>query len=232
MPSSAIVTDPVAMSGLLDDVCQSYEMDDRQVAASFLVLGYFWYLMVGALACYLLERRVPNLSADAVVVRLRGGVTFLSPHCWALPDDPAAGHPDVTVVSGQDELRARLVAQLEEHHAAPLFTTLRSIAPFGVNAMRANYADWLVSAVLWLTEQLDDADLARREVPALVALARPNGRSGILEVERDNRQGVFLLRGGCCLNYRLPGREKCDTCCLRPLDERVTLLREHLADDD
>jgi hypothetical protein len=83
--------------------------------------------------------------------------------------------------------------------------------------------------VLWLAEQLGDQELARREVPALVALAGPKARTGLLEVEHAGKTGLFLRRGGCCLNYRLPGREMCSTCCLRPLGERVALLRRYLA---
>lgn len=229
--ASDIVTDPEAVRHLLEEVSQSYEMEDRQVAASFLILGYFWYLMTGALACYLLDHRVPNLSASAVALDLREGVAFLSPHCWALPEGPDVGHPDVTIVASRHELRDRLIDQIAQQHATPLFATLRSVAPYGVAAMRANYVDRLASAVLWLAEQLEDADLARREVPALVALADLKARTGILEIEHAGRSGVFLRRGGCCLNYRLPGNEKCDTCCLRPLDERLALLRLHLARD-
>lgn len=224
-----IVNDSGIASDLLDEVCRLYQMDDRQVAASFLVLGYFWHVMAGAAACYLLEGRVPDLSAAAVAVDLRDGIAFLSPRCWALPDDPDANHPTVMVVADRDELRARLVSQLEEHHAAPLFATLRAVAPYGINGMRANYVDRLASAVIWLAEQVGDTDLARREVPLLVDLARPNARTGILEVEHAGRRVVFLRRGGCCLNYRLPGRDKCDTCCLRPLEERLALCRAYLA---
>ena len=222
-----IVDNPGAVNDLLDEVCQLYQMDNRQVAAAFLVLGYFWHIMAGATACYLLENRVPDLSTGSVALDLRGGVTFLSPHCWALPGDPDAQHPTVTVVANQQELRERLTSQFEEH-AAPLFATLRSVAPYGLNGMRANYVDRLASAVIWIAEQVGDLDLARREVPPLVALARPNARTGILEVEHAGRSGVFLNRGGCCLNYRLPGREKCDTCCLRPLEERIALCRAYL----
>lgn len=226
--SSDTISDPVAVCELLDQACQIYKMDDRQVAASFLVLGYFWHPMVVAIACYLLDQRAPDLSPGALAVHLRGGVTFTSPRCWALPGDPAAGHPDVTVVSDLDALRAQIVGQLEQH-AAPLFATLRSVAPYGVPAMRTNYTDRLASAVLWLAEQLDDLDIARGEVPAFVSLASPKSRSGVIEIEHEGRSGVFLRRGGCCLNYRLPGRDKCDTCCLIPLDDRLANLRRYLA---
>lgn len=222
-----VVSDPDAVRGLLDQVCELYEMDDRRVAASFLVLGYFWYPMVGALACYLLERRVPDLSASAIAVHLRDGVAFTSPHCWALPDDPAAADASVTVVGSTDELRFQIVTTLGEDHAAPLFATLRGVAPYGLPAMRANYLDRLASAVLWLAQKLGDGEIARREVPAFLALAGPGSRSGLHEIEHAGRRELFLRRGGCCLNYRLPGREKCDTCSLHRPAERDVLLRQH-----
>jgi hypothetical protein len=97
--------------------------------------------------------------------------------------------------------------------------------------MRANYVDRLASAVLWLCEQLGDWELARTETPAFIALAQPRSRAGIIEIEHEGRSGVFLKRAGCCLNYRLPNVEKCDTCSLRPMDERVIMLREYLVSD-
>ncbi len=224
---SDIVADRVAVNGLIDTACEIYTMDDRQVAASFLVLGYFWHPMVTAVACYLLERRVPDLSPSSVGVHLRDGVAFTTPHCWSLPDDPDAGHPDVTVVEDLHALRVQIVEQLEDH-AGPLFATLRSVAPYGMPAMRANYTDRLASAVLWLAEQMRAPDIARREVPAFVSLASQKSRSGVIEIEHEGRSGVFLRRGGCCLNYRLPEREKCDTCSLIPLDQRLIQLRRHL----
>lgn len=228
--ASDVISNRQAVSDLLDQVCAIYRTEDRQVAASFLVLGYFWYPMAAAVACYLLEQRVPNLAPDAIAMKLHGGVTFLSPRCWALPDDLASGHADVGTVANHDELRQRLVEQFEEH-ATALFATLRSVAPYGIPAMRANYIDRLASAVVWLAEMLDDDDLARREVPAMVALLNSKSRTGLVEIEHDGRSRIFLQRGGCCLTYRLPGSEMCDTCRLRPAAERETLLRAYLSSD-
>jgi len=227
--ASDVVSSPEAVRDLLDQVQTLYGMDEneRQIAASFLVLGYFWYPMVGALACYLLDRRVPDLSTDAVATHVRDGVVFTSPRCFALPDDPDADHPDVTVMADRDELRACLIRKFDEH-ATPLFATLRSVAPYGFNGMRTNYVDRLASAVLWLCEQIGDMDLARDEVPACVALVNSKSRAGIIEIEHDGRSGVFLKRSGCCLSYRLPGNEMCDTCSLRSMDDRVEVLRKHL----
>jgi hypothetical protein len=226
---SDLVNDPDAVRDLLDQVCQLYKMDNARVAASFLVLGYFWYPLAGSLACYLTDRRVPDLSANAVATRPLGGVAFLSPRCWVLPDDPAAGDPEVEVVECVDALRAKLVRQLEQEHVGPLFTTLRSVAPYGLNGMRANYLDRFASAIVWLAEALGDDEIARREVPAFMALAsHAKCRTGLIELQHEGKRGVFLRRGGCCLNYKLDGREMCDTCSVRPMEERLEILRLHL----
>lgn len=223
-----VIANPDAVREMLDAVCAMYGTEDRQIAASFLVLGYFWYPMASAIACYLLDGRLPDLTPENVVISPSGGVTFCSPHCWALPGDPDAGHPQVTIVADRDALRARLVTQLEQQHAAPLFATLRSVAPYGVNGMRANFADRLASAVMWLGETLGEPDLIRSETPAFLSHLEMKHRSGLIEVEHEGRQGIFLKRGGCCLNYRLPNVEKCDTCSLRPMEERLLLFRGHL----
>lgn len=225
--ASDVILNPEAVSDLLDQVCAIYQIDDRQVAASCLVLGYFWYPMAAAVACYLLEQRVPNLAPDAIAMRSQGGVTFLSPSCWVLPDDPAVGEPDVCVAADRDELRRRLVEPFEVH-ATRLFPTLRAVAPYGIPAMRANYFDRLASVVLWLAELFGDDDLARHEVPAMVALLNPKSRTGLVEIEHAGRRRIFLQRGGCCLIYRIPSGEKCATCRLRPAAEREALLRDYL----
>lgn len=229
LPSAAaVVNDPQAVEAMLEQVRGLYRMGDRQIAASFLVLSYFWNLAVGSCACFLLDRRVPDLSSDVVSVDLQQGVVFHSGRFWVLPDDPAADHPDADVVDDLDSLRAFLIRPMVTQHAEPLFATLRSVAPYGIPAMRANFTDRLASVILWLAEELGTPDVARQEVPAVVELANPKSRSGYVAIEHEGRCKLFLHRGGCCLNYRLPGAEKCDTCSLRPVDERLTMLREHL----
>jgi hypothetical protein len=222
--ASEVINDPDALSSLLDQVLALYQTDNRQIGAAFLVLGYFWNPMLAALACFTLDGRVPDLAPDSVAFDLRGGVRFTSPAFHALPDDPAACHANVTILPHRDALRDHLVQQLETH-ANPLFTTLRAIAPYGLNGMRANYIDRLVSAIIWISEALGDRDIARREVPAFVSRLTTKHRAGVFEVRHEGRVGIYQQRCGCCLNYRLPGREKCETCSLRPLDERLAIFR-------
>ena len=225
-----VVNERAAVSALLDQVLAIYGMDDRQVGAAFLVLGYFWSPMLAALACYTIDRRLPDLAPDAVAFNLSGGVRFTSPRFCALPDDPDAGHPDAEILPGRDALRDRLVQQFEQEHAEPLFATLRSVAPYGLNGMRANYVDRLVSALIWISESLKDPEIARTEVPAFVSRMTEKRRAGIIELQYEGRQGIYQQRSGCCLNYRLPGKEKCDTCSLRPMEERRTIFRGLLAE--
>lgn len=227
--ASEVVNEADAVSALLNQVLAIYQMDDRQIGAAFLVLGYFWSPMLAALACYAIDRRVPDLSANSLAFDLRS-VRFTSPRFAALPDDPATGHPDIEILPDRDALRDRLVQQLETEHAAPLFATLRTVAPYGINGMRANYVDRLVSALVWISDALGDPQIARDEVPAFVNRMTDKRRAGYIELQHEGRSGIYQIRSGCCLNYRLPGKEKCDTCSLRPLDERITIFRGLLAD--
>lgn len=223
--ASEVVSNPDAVRQILSQVLAVYEMDDRQIGASFLVLGYFWAPMLAALACYTLERRLPDLSPDTVAFDLNGGVRFTSARFCALPDDPAARHADVEILPDRDALRDRLVHQFEHEHAEPFFETLRSVAPYGINGMRANYIDRLVSAIIWISNSLGDPEIARREVPAFVSRMSQKSRAGIIELRHDGQHGIYQQRSGCCLNYRLPGKEKCDTCPLRPVEERLAIFR-------
>ena len=225
-----VVNDPTAVGSLLDQVLAIYGMDDRQIGAAFLVLGYFWSPMLAALACYSIDRRLPDLAPDAVAFNLSGGVRFTSPRFSALPDDPDAGHPNAEILPDRDALRDLLVHRLEQEHAKPLFATLRSVAPYGLNGMRANYVDRLVSAVIWISESLKDPEIARYEVPAFVSRMTEKRRAGFIELQHEGRQGIYQIRSGCCLNYRLPDHEKCETCSLRPLEERLAIFRRLLAE--
>jgi len=229
--ASDVVNDPDAVSALLDQVLVIYGMDNRQIGAAFLVLGYFWSPMLAALACYTLDRRLPELSPDTVAFNLRGGVRFTSPRFCALPDDPDAGHPDAEILPDRDALRDRLVQQFDREHAEPLFATLRAVAPYGLNGMRANYVDRLVSALIWISEALKDPEIARSDVPAFVSRMTEKRRAGIIELQHEGREGIYQIRSGCCLNYRLPDKEKCETCSLRPIEERIEIFRGLLVED-
>lgn len=107
---------------------------------------------------------------------------------------------------------------------APLMMPIQS-------GMRANYIGRLVSALLWIAESLGDPEIARLDVPAFVSRMSSKSRAGIIEIEHEGRYGVYQQRGGCCLNYRIPGNAKCDTCSLLPLDERLAIFRTLLTDD-
>ena len=84
-------------------------------------------------------------------------------------------------------------------------------------------------ADIWIADALGNPQIARDEVPAFVNRMTNKRRAGYIELQHEGRSGVFQLRGGCCLNYRIPGNEKCDTCSLRPMDERITIFRGLLA---
>jgi len=228
--ASDVVADPAAVSRLLDEVLAAYETDDRQAGAAFLVLGYFWSPMLAAVTSFVLERRVPDLSASAVAFDLHRGTCFTADRFLALPEDPAAGQPGVTVVPDADALRDYIVQTLDSEHATPLFATLRSVAPFGINGMRANYVDRFVSAVVWLANAVGDRSIALVEVPEFVRRMSDRSRAGVIEIEHCGHHGLLRLQGGCCLNYRMSGREKCETCCLRPCAERLAIARQALAD--
>lgn len=228
-PVSEMNNDPDAIEQWIGDVFNLYQMDDRRVASAFLILGYFWYATVGAMGCLLLENRLPDMSATNLSVNPARGVRFLSPGFLVLPDDPDAGSPDATVVADRQAMRAYLMETLETEHVAPLFATLRSVTRYGIPAMRANYLDRIVSTIMTITDQLGDNDLAREEVAAFMALAGPKVRSGIISLTHEGREGVFLLRGGCCLNHHLPGREKCDTCSIIPMEQRLETFRGYLS---
>lgn len=229
-----VIHDPAMVTSYLDYVEDVYEMSAgfRQIAASFLVLGYFWPPMLGAAACMLLERRVPDLSTAHTWLNIKGyGVRFSSRRFYALPDDPDAAHPDATILPDVDALRDYIASSFTDEHAEPMFATLRTVAPYGVNGMRANYVDRMVSALIWMGDVIGDPAVVETEVPAFVNRMTDKRRAAVVPIAHDGKLKMLQVRSGCCLNYRLPGREKCETCSLLPMDERIDRFRASLVQE-
>jgi hypothetical protein len=59
---------PYLDEGLARSVAR-YLGAERRVAGAFFIGYYVWYLAAAAIACYLAERRVPDLAAENVALR-------------------------------------------------------------------------------------------------------------------------------------------------------------------
>ncbi|MCK6629231.1 MAG: ferric iron reductase [Anaerolineae bacterium] len=224
-----------------------YPKAEHRVRGSFFIGNYAWYLAAAAIGCYLAERRVPDLAAENIALRYstftwreegesgeaeRFEVRFLSPRFAALPTDPAAGQPDILIISNEADLHTWLRLRLETH-LAPLIQAIAHRTHLGQRAQWNLAADTFASLFQHAGASLGDEARGRKEGLAFVKAAGSplrNPGTGYLTLEYQGHCETFRARGGCCLYYRAGETgEKCATCVLRPEAERYQRLLDYMA---
>lgn len=225
---------------LVHAVQQRLRTRSANIIAGSLLQGYQWQLVASAIACYLLDRRVPDL--DAASIRLRyneageaEAITFTSGHFVALPDDPAADHPDALVVASVQALSAALRSGIESHLGQTI-DQLCARLDCKPRGLWLNVADGCAGTLTWLMQQHDPAAgvaLIEAEVDALVrAPGSPLNTTqlGLIELTYQDRTQVFLDRASCCYWYKTEGGAYCSTCPHRTPDDRNAQLLKYMAE--
>jgi len=210
------------LEGSLRRVAVHSATTDRLVITSRFFGSYVWQLATAALGCYLMTRRVPDVSAENVAVHLGDDgrvdeVRFLGGGFAALAGDPVAEHADAVVVPDLAALRELLVRRLTTHHLEELILALQVQRGLGTRALWAAVEDRCLGALLWLANGLDLSGDVEREAEALSRTSPFVGTSRIVAVETELGSELILKRGFCCLAYRLDGHDRCSTCPLRSM---------------
>jgi hypothetical protein len=202
------------------------------VIGSVLLQGYQWPLLCAAIACFLLDRRVPALEPAATRLhygpaRRADALALGAGRFTALPGDPAADHPDARVVADLAALRAALRGAIEGH-LAPLIDRLCDALGCHPRGLWLSAADacagtlvWLMQAEGWPGGQPADIEA---EVAALVrAPGSPlhTRQIGLVLVGDQGQRRVFLRRAACCQWYRVEGGHHCNTCTRLSAAERT-----------
>jgi len=135
------------------------------------------------------EGRLPVASPDDVWVRwidegdgpTLESVAFTSGRMIVLPDDPMADEPQVTAVSGREELGAELVAMVHRL-AAEFVATVARVSRRTEGALWRTLSDRIVNGYLLVARDGGDVDAAQREVDAVLGAApRPLHRDWFAE---------------------------------------------------
>jgi hypothetical protein len=222
----------------------TYQTDSPEVIATTLLAGYQWIIIGPALACYLSERRVPDLSLHNVRVYFgeANDPTFASEvsyHCGrflALPADPAAAHPDAIILPSYEAMRDWLRAGLETH-LDWVVTQLQEATRARIKPLWRTVADRCAGTVIWLGRELNgcfgDLDRVEAEVAAFIQAPSSrlrNDRTGSLRLTYQDCTHLFLQRGACCYAFKnKTGRHGyCTTCPLQPPGERERRLLDYL----
>jgi hypothetical protein len=210
---------------------------DDPITSSGYVLS--WYADVapsaGALS-FLLDRRVPNLDRDALAFRRYAEVEYpeaialLDSTFWCLPDDPAADHPDATVVSDQQTLAAILRAQVRRH-ADDFLATYRPGARLPRRHLLGAFFDSLDDG-FWISDsvgvvQQDYVAAARRVLPGATDQFADGSTFHSL-VDDSGREHLTRRRVSCCYYFKVAEDGRACMTCPRTSDaERLKRLCEH-----
>jgi hypothetical protein len=211
-----------------------YSTTDRHFIAMTLFSNAMWQVVVAGFASYLVARRVPDLRRANIALHWdehgwAETLALASGRFAALPDDPAIGHPDLDVLPDRDTLRGRLIEHLVGDFLPPLVDHLSAISPLGQRVLWSVVADRCAGTIIWLCEELGLQSICRAEVDALLQAVPHGNKTGILTIDHNGQQHMFLRRGTCCLSYKTPAHDYCSTCPLLPEDERVRRLRDYMA---
>jgi hypothetical protein len=212
-----------------------------------LLQAYQWPLIASAVACYLCDRRVPDLRIENVRLRFsiaeeedenaepEESIAFLGGRFFALPDDPAADHPDARIVPHRDALRDALRSGIETHLGSTI-QRLHERLGCSPRGLWLFVADRCAGTLVWLMQEQDvtvGLDPIGREVDALIrAPGSPlaNKRVGLFELNYRGRSRVYLDRATCCYWYRSEDGDYCTTCPHRTEEERNARLLKYMAE--
>jgi hypothetical protein len=198
------------------------------------VLG--WYAdiapSVGAM-CFLLDRRVPRLDRPALAFRRADegypdAVAVLDPRFWCLPQDPAAGHPDATVVTDEQALGAILRVEVRRH-ADDFLATYQPAARLPRRNLLGAFFDGL-DCGFWLSEH---GPASREGVVTTARLVLPGSTMEFpdpsryyVAVDQARREHLTRRRVSCCHYYKV-GTDGACTSCPRTTDaERLRRLAD------
>lgn len=237
---------PALEEALARQAVQHPNMEAR-TRGSYLIGEYSWYVPAVAVTAYLAERRVPDLSLDNLALRFgkytwhEGGesgeaerieVRFLGGRFAALPDDPAANHPDAVIVPDHNALREWLRITLEAH-LTPLIEHINARTRLGRHAQWCLVADSCAALFLHGGQSLEDELRGKAEALAFVkAHGSPmkNPKTDFVSLQYLEHRETFRTRGGCCRYYTVAeDGYKCTTCVLRKPEERDQLLLDYMA---
>lgn len=227
-----------ALGTLLDDLDRHLH-GGRALAAQTLVGRVAGPVSTVLAAAVFTERRLPvvgpgGLALGRLVAEhelLPPAVALTDATMLVLPDDAAAGHPDVTVVPDLTALQLELTTGLHRLFE-PLVAAVSRVGRRGRRALWQSIADRVVVGYLLAGKHAAEVDRARHEADRTLALAaKPmNLTVDWLELEHHGRPELFTRKSVCCLYYKsVEYRDQyCSTCPLLPREESIHRLRIHL----
>ena len=226
--------DSSQLAGLLECLGARINCHDRQFGATAFISSYSWQMTAAGIGSYLMVRRVPDFSPENVRLHFDDNVwhdqlALAEGRFFALPDDPDAGQPHVTVVEDIDALRDELRMQIEAH-MADIIGALKIKTGMGKRGLWGLVADRLAGNLIYVCKILGQQDRCQHELDALIHVPEShlNGKTAMITMEHAGKTEMFLTRGACCQYYKAPGYSYCATCPLQKPEERERHMRKSM----
>lgn len=209
----------------------------RRAIGSQFVLVYLRFAWP-VVASFALERRVPDVAAGNLLVRLDeagwpAAFALAKPRFAVLQDDPAAAEASF-VAHDEAELLGWLHERSIDANAAPLIEAIRKQLLTSGTALWGNVAAAFAHPLLWHVQHVApeasavvrdaEALLRRREAPRLDDQVR------LLRLVQDDEEWIVHARRTCCLRWCLPGEDRCADCPLLREPEAGEFLRAELTE--
>lgn len=211
-----------------------YGASHPMTAAGY-VLGWYGRMpgLIGGL-CFFAGRRVPRLGRSDIAFTRQdnqapGRYALLNGRFWCLPDDPAAQHPDATVVADLARLGQVLRSEVREHADA----FLREYVP-RVRLPRRHLLGFFFDGLdtgIWRAGRESGRDAEALTAAHAVLPGDVRGfkdRSTLYAaLDPNGREHVTRTRISCCYFYKLDSdREACLTCPRTSPTERAVRLAD------
>jgi hypothetical protein len=210
--------------------------ENPHVAGSAFIIAYLTRVVWPVVGQYVLERRVPRVTLDNLVLHRDGarivGTALKRPAFVALPRDVAASHPDAEIVSDKAALYARLKESLFESNLSTVIAALRRAARASIKVSENAVGASCAQAFHRLYYGLNDPDRVAREAQDFFSdpTSSVYGQVTLEVFEHQAKRGLFARRAGCCLWWRSPrASDYCSNCILLPHQQQDERFREMLA---
>lgn len=209
----------------------------RRAIGSRFVLLYLRFVWP-AVAAFALERRVPDVAAANLLVRLDEpgwpvAFALAEPRFGALETDRAVAEASF-VAADEAELLGWLHERTIDANAVGLIETVRKRLLTSGSALWGNVAAAFAHPLLWHVQHVaPQATAVVRDTEALLS-RRDDPRLGdqvrLLRVVRDGEEWTVHARRTCCLRWCLPGESRCSDCPLIREPQAGEFLRQQLTE--
>lgn len=210
------------------------DTENRHLASSAFIIAYLTRLTYPLISQYILERRVIDVSLSNLEFHTDGqrfnGTALASPRFAALPDDPAASHPDAEIVPDEAALYARLKKQLFDSNFDVVIPSLKQAAGASVKVSWNSVAASCAQVFYWLYELTEDTESIVRHAEAFFGdqSSPMYGEVRMELIEHQGKKGYFARRAGCCLFWRVRDEDVYCSGCILLSDEEQTIRFKQL----